>query len=518
MGQDYTLNDWLHLLLLFAGMPLVAATGAALALLGRIRRGGFLPATIAGIAGAALASASLYLGLWTLCLESTINPSVFLEIYESGYQRHILIACLLAAFLTSFLFASAWRIRSAPRPRSQVSISLRTALVIQCLSLICVGSWCGLRLLVFHSARPSAMDERTWALRDWKLTNGNTLALDCLSLQPSAVKSAMSRKNLADISNYPKVNSVIIAGCNLSKVDITPLAAAENVSGITFSDCDLNTPNRNDILRLRQLSGVGLQELTAIQPTLTNLARLPKLTEFYAGNVRVQREDFKHLLANSRLEAIYLDKVTILQDGKPIERWPAAMKILSIEHCNFTPDDLKAIGKVKNLVDLQLSDFPMSDEVLEHFEELTALQNASFRNKAITARGFEIILQKMQPPSLHLVGGELPPGVAESLSKMHRLRSLDLTGVILTPQDVETLASSQAIVELRITSPGLDTRLLMKLASIPSLRMLHYPSFRDRRYFDRDFNDERERRSLPRAQTVVGLTIDATGRSYFALD
>lgn len=518
MGQDYTLYDWLQLLLLFVGMPFIAATGAALGLLGRIRRGGFLPSTIAGLAGAAIASASLYLGIWTLCLESTINPRVFLEIYDSGYQRYISVACLIATFVVALLWAISWRIRNAPFPPTRILISLRTALFIQVLSLVCVGSWCGLRLLVLQSANSQEMTQRLWQSRGWTYGNGNSLALSGSGLMPEEVKAAMSRENLEDISNYPKITSLIIAGSNLSEVDIVPLASVKNLRDVTFTDCKINASIGKDILQLQQISRIGLEELTTVRPTLTNLARLPKLTAFHAGNVRVQREDFRRFLSSSRLQSIFLNKVSLYQTGNPIDIWPASAKVISIYGCNLTPEDLKAIGKLKSLTDLHLGDALLNDSVLEHFQELNSLQNISFKNMGISARGFEIVIEKIQPPSLHIAGGELPSGVAESLSHMCRLQSLNLTGVILAHQDIEAIANSQAIVELRITSPGHTDRLLLKLASIPSLRLLHYPSFRGCRSFERTFAEERRRRSLQPAQLVVGNTIDANGVTSFVLN
>lgn len=511
MGQEYTLYDWLQILLLLVGMPFVAASGAALGLVGRIRQGGFLPSTIAGLAGAAIASATLYLGIWTLLLERTISPTVFLEIYESGYQQKISIACLIATSVIALMWALGWRFRNAPTAPTRISISLRAALLMQVLSLLCVGSWCGLRLLVLKSANPYVMTTRVWESRGWTFYNGSSLTLSGSGLQPAEVQAALSREYLEDISNYPKISGISIAGCDLSEIDISPLASVKNLGGISFTDCEINDLFRKDILQLKQIVGIGLSELTTVQPTLTNIAQLPKVTEFSAANLKTEREDFRNFLANAQVQRLFLSNVDIYQKGKTIDNWPAPTKYIWLTGCNFTPDDLKAIGKLKSLTHLHLGDSPVNDSVLEHFQGLNLLVNVSFKNRDITAKGYEIVTKKLQPPLLHIMGGELPHGVPKQLGEMTKLQVLNLASVILSDEDLAAIGKNSALIDLRLTSPGLSQEQLLKLATLPKLQQLHYPSFKGCRAFENKFAAERSRFSLPPTQLIPGATMDANG-------
>lgn len=511
MGQDYTLYDWLQILLLLVGMPLIAASGAALGLIGRIRRGGFLPSTIAGLSGAAIASAVLYLGIWTLGLESTINPGVFLEIYENGYQRHISIACLIATFVIALLWAIRWRVLHAKHDPTPISITLRTALLMQVLSLLCVGSWCGLRAIVYNSANPRMMTKRIWESRGWQSDYGSSLTLSASGMTAGEVREALAPETLCDLSRFPAIQNINIATCDITGQSLTGLNSAPQVTSLGFTDCEVNAFFRKEIFELKQLAGITLRELTTVQPSLTNLAKFPKLESFYAENTHFEREDFRRLLANSQLQQIYLIKVDIYQPGKSFDQWPLNTKFIYISACNFTPEDLIAIGKLKSLTHLHLGDSPLNDEVLEHFQELTQLQNVSFMTKGISSKGYEIVTKKMQPPLLHIMGGELPPGVATQLAEMTKLQSLKLPHVILSDQDIEEIFKSSTIAELQITSPGLTETALLKLANMSRLRQLHYPSFKGCRTFENRFSQERIRLRLPPVQLVSGATVDANG-------
>lgn len=511
MSQDYTLYDWLQILLLLVGMPVIAASGAALGLIGRIRRGGFLPATIAGLSGAAIASAVLYLGIWTLRLESLINPRVFLEIYDSGYQRYISIACLIATFAIAFLWAIRWRVHRASIDPTPLSINLRSALFIQVLSLLCVGSWCGLRLLIADTADPRINTKRVWENRGWEYHDGGSLGFIGDELSPREVAYALSPSQLTEMAHYPTVRALGFSLCDLSTVDLSPLKSNVQITSIGFASCDIDKTLRRDLPQLTQLAAINLSNLKTSGSSLIHLGELPKLKTLHAQNIQVERNDLRGFLATSKLESIYLTGIEAYGPGPAIEQWPSSTRFLQIFGGNLTSEDLRSIGKLKSLTHLHTLYVELDDSILEHLQDLKGLQSFMLDNKGITDRGYEIISTRIQPPLLWLQGGELSPKAVEQISAIPKLHRLLLSGVIIGDDDLVRIANSPSLEKLHVSSPNVTMQGLMSLSATPKLRELHYPSFGESVVFESHFANERIRLGLPTVQMMRGPTIQANG-------
>jgi hypothetical protein len=140
----YDQLDWLQIAIYFVALPIVAFLGAALGLIGRVRRGGLLWSTNVGLLGGAVACLVIALPLRQLVSDPFDD---LLSLYEKNYRWQMLAAAWGGTGGCAFVAAIAWRWIHAPSEVASVSFSLRQILIVQCLCFISLGSFVSLRQL-----------------------------------------------------------------------------------------------------------------------------------------------------------------------------------------------------------------------------------------------------------------------------------------------------------------------------------------------------------------------------------
>jgi len=258
-----------------------------------------------------------------------------------------------------------------------------------------------------------------------------------------------------------------------SKLTRLTLRRLPNLSGVTLGTLPRRIPAlRNLALIDMALSGESLAEIAKSEALaaldvrncsrLTAddyrcLAAMPKLADLKIGGFSITDDVLMEIIPCRSLRGLTLDDVLITPTGleKFTANFASAEKLETLvlsRNLALFDDSLVSLKKFPNLRRLTVNGMMITGSFLEHLAEdegtRPKLQRLSLRKAFLSDEG------------------------AAALKKYPELRILDLSGVALTPELIEIIASLDFLEELDVTNCGLDEAAFQRLKSGRVLKLL----------------------------------------------
>jgi hypothetical protein len=187
------------------------------------------------------------------------------------------------------------------------------------------------------------------------------------------------------------------------------------------------------------------------------LVSMPKLTDLKIGGFGITDDMIAAIAPLRSLRGLTIDDAVITPEGW--ERFTAAFAsadkletLVFSRNSAIFDDALVAVKKFPNLKRLTVNSMMITGTFLERLAEdetvRPKLQRLSLRKAFLSEEG------------------------CTALKKYPELRTLDLSGVALTPELIEIVTALHRLEELDVTDCGLDENRLQRLKSMPTLKRL----------------------------------------------
>ena len=155
---------------------------------------------------------------------------------------------------------------------------------------------------------------------------------------------------------------------------------------------------------------------------------------------------------------------------------PMAMKLPD----GIPAEDLKFIGALRNLNNLQLTDVRLDEPLLVFIGKIDSLKalgissSSDFQRSTFPVEGAKHLLGLKKLESLTFVGTDLTDDAIEILSNIKTVRSVYLFGTRVTDTGIKAVAQMPQLDELQLSQQVTDAG-LQELAAANSLKLLKLP-------------------------------------------
>lgn len=251
-------------------------------------------------------------------------------------------------------------------------------------------------------------------------------------------ETSITDAGLSTIGSIGTLTNLDLRGCSVTDQGVAKLAGLQKLKAIRFSGksglTDVTDQSMDVLAGLPNLQVLAIDFLKFAggKEGLTKLAGLP-LQELYASNTLINDESLE-LLANTFPD----------------------LKKLRASGCQVSSEGLKAIGKMTNLQELDLSEnTSIFDDGLAHLQPMHQLQKLNLWRVPITDEGVASLagLTEMQWLNLDNVAYLSDEGLPH-LKGMTKLKFLHLGSTSVTDEGMVHLVPLTDLADLKVTRTG----------------------------------------------------------------
>lgn len=479
----YDAIDWLQMGLYFLALPVVALLGAAIGLLGRVRRGGvFWSANVGMLAGAVTCLVS-GLALWTL---NQKLPPDFVDYFASDYRWQMLVVTLAASCACAFVAAIAWRFLHKPGEKQPFAFSLRQVFLLQLFAFSGLGCWISLRLFVLDAsdAREFAEKQLTelkprWEAKEWKIEpSEGRLSIDLTTLTPEVVKSAMSLLTPEEVQRLPQLKHLSITANDDSQLDLSPLLQQQSPTYLSLKVKNLSEKTIEQLGKSK-VEGLGLEgNLNSLD--LSPLAENTALRSITLTG-ELSRKSLSSLSEAKSLKELHLWMIKLTPQKDTKIEWPKHLELLSLV-TSLPRRDFATLANHPTLNCVWAPGYRLNDADAAVLETLPRLNNADLWIGELSNAGYQSLanlhLNKSGQGHLQLQVHSPPfdETIVDKLKPIRNLKSLRLHWADVNDAAMEKLAELDQLEGLYVSRPVLTTEGFWKAAKMPRLATFYFPN------------------------------------------
>jgi Leucine-rich repeat (LRR) protein len=309
--------------------------------------------------------------------------------------------------------------------------------------------------LAAHPALENVLFEDRSAVTD--------VGIETVAALPKLLEVSLKRADISDeafkfLGKSKTLRRIRAPNTKTSDKGINYLVDANQLELLDFVECSLISdacaPTLEKLTKLRFLRIYGSSITDAMTPRLAGLKNLSSLTLQYA---RITDDGLKNLEGLSNLKELGLYG-TRVADGA----WPTLAKLTKLQRIRLREtavrgeENFEGLANLKDLIELDVSECPVQDPLLDVLGKLTKLENLDFWNTEISDAGLA------------------------KLAGLKDLKELNLENVYnITDAAMDTIAGFEKLATLNISATQITDAALPKLYGLKNLKKLnisHNPS------------------------------------------
>ncbi|MDR1478850.1 MAG: hypothetical protein LBJ00_07905 [Planctomycetaceae bacterium] len=249
-----------------------------------------------------------------------------------------------------------------------------------------------------------------------------------ISVDLAKGRSSVSDEALRESLRLPGLKKLRVAGGAITSETLRQIAQQTNLEELYLQD----TPVRDE-------------DLAVMLPTLPRLQRLT-----LRGCVNVTNDVLESVLALPKLRSLALIRMNLTRQG--LEKIVESKKItaLDLRQCSeLTPEDYLLLARMTQLTDLKIAGFSIDDSVLATVAQLPALAGLTLEDAMISPEGFaEMISQQNIAENLTSLilarDSTLFDAGLEPLKNLRCLKRLSVNGMMVTGEFLNLLSAEES--------------------------------------------------------------------------
>jgi len=234
-------------------------------------------------------------------------------------------------------------------------------------------------------------------------------------------------------------------GCEqLTAAALASIGSMRSLRNLRLSGPAVNDESVQHLAGLSELAAVLLQQTAVTDRGLAALAKLPKLKEVNLfGSQGVNDASLARLAELPALEKLRLRGTGVTgDDAAALSRMSKVIE-LDLSETTFGNAGLPAVAQMPALTQLNLWLSRVDDQGIESLRGKQTLTSLNLDNvSGITDASLAVIAELPELTFLHLGGTAVTAAGLEQLASLKQLRTLIVTRLGLTPQDVERIRQS----------------------------------------------------------------------------
>ena len=257
--------------------------------------------------------------------------------------------------------------------------------------------------------------------------------------------------------NVPEgIRHLSLRDCRLRDPETLPLCRHSGLRTLDLSGNDLTDACLEHLNSLNRLSSLNLRQTEVTTAGLQQLRRHLPETHFEVDAWRVVRLPWKNLTINEQFQ---VQDVGVVGYRRSREKLSSELQQLlehptlesiSLRHSKLTDEELKMVGRMRNLREVDLGNTQVTSAGLQHLSELTELRKLNLWHTRITGDGGLAAIEKLPVlESLELDETRLDDRAIVLLARMKNLRYTELW---------HTDVTAAGIVRLKRFRPQLEVK------------------------------------------------------------
>ncbi len=253
--------------------------------------------------------------------------------------------------------------------------------------------------------------------------------------------SSINDAALALVAQNCKLELLDISGCEqLTPVGIAALSTLTTLRNLKVSGAAVNDDSVPSLKALTHLAALSLQQTAVTDNGIAIVAALPELKELTLMATPVTDACLASIASLTQLQKLRLRGTQVTgRDAAAFGQMKSVVD-LDLSETSFESAGLASIATMPNLKMLNLWLTKVDDEGIAALTAKTQLKQLNLDNvKGVTDQSLEVISQMVDLELLHLGGTSVSAAGLPKLYGLKNLRTLFITRLELSPEDVEAL-------------------------------------------------------------------------------
>jgi Leucine-rich repeat (LRR) protein len=294
-----------------------------------------------------------------------------------------------------------------------------------------------------------------------------------LANAPNLVEVGLSGANVHDklvlaIAAMPGLRELRLAGTPITLVAIKAIAKLDKLEEVDLAATPVDDASAAALLAMPGMRALRLDK-TAITDAALMVKPSGKLVELYVSRTQVTDEGLAVLDATPKLEGLGLGETKIAEDTIIRIGRLSELRTLVLSKARTTRGVLAELGKLHQLERLYLDDCRATDETVAALAKLRELRVLHLAGTDVSDVALATLRTFSQLDELTVGDTRMRTAIA-NLDAWPRLRTLSLTGLDLTDDELPRIAKRSSLVTLDLSAT--EVRDPAKLATLPHLRVL----------------------------------------------
>ena len=204
----------------------------------------------------------------------------------------------------------------------------------------------------------------------------------------SAFGSRFTDQGVEKLRALPKLAAVDLSYTQLSDAGMARLAEMKQLARILIAGPKITNLGLERIWEMPELEGLWFAEMRSVDGRgIVGLAKLPKLTKLWMGDVSIADDQLRELTALKRLVHFGLEGSKITDAGLDSVKLFRELTILGLSRTSITDGGLRSLVDLSRLEDLRLSNTGISDRGLESLEKMRTLKILNLTDTKVSVNG-----------------------------------------------------------------------------------------------------------------------------------
>ncbi len=245
---------------------------------------------------------------------------------------------------------------------------------------------------------------------------------------------------LARLAAGSRLELLDAVGCErLTSAALASIGSLKSLRNLRLSGPAINDESVQQLAGLSDLAAVLLQQTEVTDRGVEVLAKLPKLKEVNLfGSRAVSDASLAALAELPALEKLRLRGTGVTGENAAALRQMNRVTELDLSETAFGNAGMPAVAAMPALTQLNLWLTPVDDQGIESLRGKRALTSLNLDNvSGITDASLAVIAEMSELSFLHLGGTSVTAEGLQQLKSLQKLRTLIITRLGLTPEDVE---------------------------------------------------------------------------------
>jgi Leucine-rich repeat (LRR) protein len=294
----------------------------------------------------------------------------------------------------------------------------------------------------------------------------------------SLERSAITDQSFALLAENPKLKYIRVPRTNISDVGVAHLAKASQLQLLDLLECPGVTGKSLAVIgqlkNLRNLRLFGAEIRDEHMPQISGLEQLEALGLQYC---RVGDEGLKSIAGMKKLKELNLYGTKVTDAGLPSLAGLSNLQKLRLRETGLRGEqNLDAFATLTNLRELDVSESPVQDSIIDGLIKLPKLESLNLWNTQFTDAGAKRLSELKSLRELNLDNlWNISDVALEAAGQLPELRFLHVGGTSITDEGLVHLKGLQNLETIHLTKTVLSPEAVDGLkAALPNLKRVEY--------------------------------------------